>query len=161
MDPFLRKRTRTEGVTVQTVGRIERSQRRASWATRQTASKVLAEHFGVAASSVRHMRSGRLGSPLQVTLAMIADPDVKDEDARAMVAAVLASYEERFLAGAPHRENHARLLHLREVEEHRAEAEQNRATVVLCPRRTEAYLYHSAVLTEMATLEEVLGQVGA
>lgn len=152
------KGTRTKGVTVRTVGRIERSQRRASWATRRTPSRVLADHFGVSPSGARHMRSGRLGSPLQVVLGMIADPGV---DAAPIVSAVLAAYEERFLAGAPAREALARLLHLREVEEHRAEAEQNRATVILCPQRTEAYLYHAGVLTEMSVLEEVLGQVGA
>ena len=67
----------------------------------------------------------------------------------------MASFEERFI-DAPRAELHARLKYLREVEEHRLEAEQNRAMVVQCPERAGAYLAHASALIELAVLVELL-----
>lgn len=145
------------GVNVREAGRIGRAHHRASWAMRPTPARILARHFGISESRVRHQRTDDPSGALTQVLATIADPENKE--AHRTVAAVLAAYEERFLGG-PRNECLSRLLHLREVEEHKAEAEQNRATVVLDPHRTEAYLYHAGILTEMATLEELLGLVG-
>lgn len=135
------------------IGARGRAQARSSWATRAVPSRVLAGHYGVSASRARHLRSDDATGPLTVTLALIADPNV---DAGPIVAAVLAAYEERHLY-APTDVLRARLAHLRDDDEHRLEAAQNRATVVHAPNRADAYRDHAAALIEMATIEELLG----
>lgn len=152
-------RMATDGAVVAHGGRVavrrtDRAHRRSSWAERRTPSKVLAEHYGVSESRARHFRTDDQAGPLTTLLAMIADPNV---DGSALMVAVLAAFEERFLY-APTPELRERLRFLREVEEHRLEAEQNRAQMIRDGKRTEACLNHAGVLIEIAVLEEMLGE---
>lgn len=134
------------------VRRTDRAQLRASSAISRTPSKTLAAHFGVSESRARHFRTDDPSGPVTKVLGLIADPSV---DAGPIVAAVLSSFEERFLF-APTADLRARLAYLRETEEHRLEAEQNRAMVVNDPNRADAYRAHAAALIELATIEELL-----
>lgn len=135
------------------VRREDRAHRRASWAARRTPAKVLALHLGVSESRARHQRTDDQGGPLTVFCSLIADPNV---DGAALMVAVMAAFEERFVF-APTADLRARLKYLREVAEHVAEAEQNRAVMVRDASRAEACLNHAAVLVEMSVLEELLG----
>lgn len=137
------------------VRRVDRAHRRANWAAARTPSKVLARHWGVSDSRARHLRTDDQRSPVTTLCAMLADPTV---DAGGLMIALLAAYEERFVF-APTPELRARLKHLREVEEHRAQAEQDRAVMVRDGSQAEACLNHAAVLVEIAVLEELLGEV--
>lgn len=135
------------------VRRRDRAHRRASWAAARTPSRVLAEHFGVSESRARHYRTDDQAGPVTTLCDMIADPAV---DGAAILAAAIEAFEERFVY-APTEELKARLKHLREVIEHRAQAEQDRAVMVRDRCRAEACRNHAAVLLEMAVLEELLG----
>lgn len=142
--------THAPGVAVR---RRDRAHRRASWASRRSPARILAEHLGVSESRARHLRTDDQAGPITLLCDMIADPAV---DGAALLVAAIEAFEERFVY-APTAELRARLKHLREVEEHRAEAEQNRAVMVRDHTRAEACRNHAAILLEMSVLEELLG----
>lgn len=135
------------------VRRADRAHRRASWAAKRTPAKVLAEHVGVSESRARHQRTDDATGPITTLCTLIADPRA---DGAALLVAAMAAFEERFVF-APTDDLRARLKHLREVEEHRAQAEQDRALMVRDGKRAEACLNHAAVLVEISVLEEMLG----
>lgn len=144
--------TAAEVPRTRALGARGRALNRARQATQNTPSRVLAKHYGVSASRARHMRSGADGNDLATVLQMIADPQI---EAAPMVVAVLEAWEERLLY-TPTAELRARLKQLREVVEHRAQAEQDRAVLVKSGA-AEACRQHASILIEMACHEEMLG----
>lgn len=130
-----------------------RAHARASYAASRTPARILAHHFGVSESRVRHQRSDDASGPLTLLLGMIADPAVEGGP---LVAAVLSAYEERFLFASTD-DLRARLAHLKNDKEHGLEARQNRALQLNSADRCSALRDHAAALLEIATIEEVLG----
>lgn len=146
--PARRERTRTEAA-----GARARARDLASIATRRIPSRLLAEHWGVSPARARHLRAE--GNALSSVLDVLADPRIPDAEASRVVGVVLQAYEERFLF-RPTEDLRARLQQLRNEDEHRLEAEQNRATCCNSPDRVEAYIAHASGLLEMATLVGML-----
>lgn len=146
--PVRDPRTRT-----QAAGARARARDRAAAATRRIPSRLLAEHWGVSSARARHLRSE--GNAVSSVFDLIADPRIPDDEASRIVGALLQSYEERFLF-RPTEDLRARLAQLRNEDEHRLEAAQNRATVCNSPDRIECYVAHASALLEMATIDGML-----
>jgi len=134
------------------VRRTDRAHGRASWATRRSPSNVLAQHFGVSASRISHQQTDDRSGALTKVCVALADPAV---DGAAMLAACCEAYEERHVFASTD-ELRARFKHLREVAEHRAEAEQNAALMTGAEFADECR-QHASILLELACLAEILG----
>lgn len=141
----------TPGAAVQ---RLDRAHARARYATARIPSRKLAEHWGCEPATARSFRTRVRSGPLTKVLELIADPSV---DAAPIVAGLIAAWEERFIC-EPTDDLRARLKHLREVVEHRAQAQQDQALMVRDGSHMEACLQHAGVLIEIVVHEELLGE---
>lgn len=138
------------------VRRRDRAHAREGWATSGIRSGLLAKHYGCSPARARSIRTRDPRGPFTTVCAMLADPSISDEDAGKMLAGLLCSYEERFLC-RPTEELRARLKRLREEDEHRLQAEQDRALMVRCPETlVTACLQHAGALIEIAVHKDLL-----
>lgn len=130
-----------------------RAHERARWALRQTRSHVLAPHFNVSASRVRHFAADDLSGPLTAVCAAVADPKC---DGEAFQVAIEESMEDRYL-DVDRGTLEGRYGHLRLEAEHHCQAQQDRALMADGPGTNDALRKHARVLLEMAAIRRRLG----